>query len=100
MTQVQPDPLEERNTERMNFRTKPHIKRAIQRAAALTGVDDSAFTMRAAYERALETIAAREHTLLKPEDHQGFFDVLDNPPPAPERLKAAYRHYRRADDHC
>jgi hypothetical protein len=31
---------EERSTERMNFRVKPRIKSAIQRAAALSGVDD------------------------------------------------------------
>lgn len=36
--------IDERSTERMNFRTKPRIKQAIQRAAALSGVDDSVFT--------------------------------------------------------
>jgi uncharacterized protein (DUF1778 family) len=38
---------EERNTERMNFRVKPRIKATIQRAAALSGVDDSVFAMSA-----------------------------------------------------
>ena len=33
--------LDERSSERMNFRTKPRIKAIIQRAAALSGVDDS-----------------------------------------------------------
>ena len=32
---------------RMNFRTKPRIKVTIQMAAALAGLDDSAFTMQA-----------------------------------------------------
>jgi hypothetical protein len=32
--------LNERSSERMNFRTKPRIKQIIQRAAALSGVDD------------------------------------------------------------
>ena len=50
--------LNERSSERMNFRTKPRIKQIIQRAAALSGVDDSVFTMNAAYKSALETIAA------------------------------------------
>ena len=40
--------VEERSSERMNFRTKPRIKQAIQQAAALSGVDDAVFTMNAA----------------------------------------------------
>lgn len=32
--------IDERNEARMNFRTKPRIKTAIQQAAALSGVDD------------------------------------------------------------
>lgn len=32
--------IDERSSERMNFRAKPRIKQAIQRAAALAGVDD------------------------------------------------------------
>ncbi|MGD1886051.1 MAG: hypothetical protein ACFB01_02815 [Cohaesibacteraceae bacterium] len=32
----------------MGFRTKPHIEQAIQRAAALSGVDDGVFTTKAA----------------------------------------------------
>ena len=32
--------VDERSTERMNFRTKPRIKATIQQAAALSGVDD------------------------------------------------------------
>lgn len=45
--------IEERSSERMNFRTKPRIKKAIQQAAALAGVDDSVFTMNAAYKAAM-----------------------------------------------
>ena len=52
--------IDERASERMNFRTKPHIKQTIQRAVALSGVDDSVFTMNAAYQSALATIAAHE----------------------------------------
>ncbi|MEO5598712.1 MAG: DUF1778 domain-containing protein, partial [Novosphingobium sp.] len=39
----------------MSFRTKPRIKETIQKAAALSGVDDSVFTMNAAYKAAMET---------------------------------------------
>lgn len=85
---------DEKATERMNFRIRPHVKRAIQRAAALQGVDDSVFTMSAAYASALETIAAHERTLLDPADHQAFFAALDVAPEPNARLKAAFE--RRA----
>ena len=86
--------IDERNTERMNFRTKPHIKKTIQQAAALSGVDDSVFTMNAAYQSAMETIVAHERTVLQPVDHAAFFSALDNPPEATDRLKAAFERHR------
>jgi uncharacterized protein (DUF1778 family) len=90
-----PESHDERSTERMHFRTKPHVKRAIQRAAALMGVDDSVFTMNAAYRQALETIAAHERTLLQPEDHAAFFEALDNPSPPTDKLRAALARHAR-----
>ena len=87
--------IDERSTERMNFRTKPRIKQAIQRAASLSGVDDSVFTMSAAYRAALETIASHERTALLPVDHQAFFAALDTPPEPTPKLRAAFDRYRR-----
>ncbi|HEX6860165.1 MAG TPA: DUF1778 domain-containing protein [Caulobacteraceae bacterium] len=86
--------VDERSTERMNFRTKPRIKEAIQRAAALSGVDDSVFTMNAAYQSAIETIAAHERTVLQPVDHAVFFAALDNPPAPTEKLRAAFDRHK------
>lgn len=86
--------IDERSSERMNFRTKPRIKKAIQKAAALSGVDDSVFTMNAAYQAAVQTIAAHERTMLQPVDHQAFFEVLENPPVPSENLRAAFRRHR------
>lgn len=83
----------ERSTERMHFRTKPHVKRAIQRAAALSGVDDSVFTINAAYKAAIETIATHERTVLQPADYEAFFEALDNPPSPTEKLRQAARRY-------
>ncbi|MDB5542334.1 MAG: hypothetical protein JWQ89_4061 [Devosia sp.] len=87
--------IDERNSERMNFRTKPRIKKIIQQAAALSGVDDSVFTMNAAYKSALETIAAHERTLLQQVDHAAFFAALDNPPAPTERLREAFERHRK-----
>jgi uncharacterized protein (DUF1778 family) len=65
-SQSEPRGSEDRSLVRMNFRTKPRIKAAIQRAAALAGLDDSAFTMQAAYQAARAVISAHEHTELQP----------------------------------
>jgi uncharacterized protein (DUF1778 family) len=88
--------LAERSTERMSFRTKPRIKQAIQRAAGLTGVDDSVFTMTAAFQAALATIAAHETTVLSPVDHAAFFTALDEPPEPTARLRAAFERHRQS----
>lgn len=87
--------VDEPSSERMNFRIKPRIKQTIQRAAALSGVDDSVFTMNAAYRSALETIASHERTVLQPVDHQTFFAALDAPPAPTPRLKAAAARHRK-----
>lgn len=85
---------EERSDARMNFRTKPRIKAAIQKAAALAGVDDSTFTLSAAYREALATIAAHERTDLQPVDHAAFFAALDAPAEPSPALKAARDRHR------
>jgi len=85
--------IDQRSSERMSFRTKPRIKEAIQKAAALSGVDDSVFTMNAAYKAAIETIAAREHTLLDPIDHAAFFAALDRPAAPTDTLRAAFARH-------
>lgn len=86
--------IEERNEARMKFRTKPRIKNAILQAAALSGVDDSVFTMNAAYQAALATIAAHERKALQPVDHEAFFGALDAPVAPTEALTAAFRRHR------
>ena len=87
--------VDERSSERMNFRTKPRIKAVIQRAAALSGVDDSVFTMNAAYKFAIETIAVHERTSLQPADHAAFFEALDNPPAPTAKLRDAFARHRQ-----
>ncbi|MFM2280414.1 MAG: hypothetical protein RLZZ444_2645 [Pseudomonadota bacterium] len=87
--------IDEPNDARMNFRTKARIKATIQRAAALSGVDDTAFTINAAYRSALETIAAHERTFLETSDHEAFFSALDNPPVPSNRLKAGFARHTK-----
>ena len=86
--------INERNEARMHFRTKPRIKETIHRAAVLSGLDDSTFAMNAAYQAALETIAAQELTILRPEDQAVFFAALDQPPEPTPELRAALKRSR------
>ncbi len=86
---------EERSTERMNFRVKPRIKSAIQRAAALSGVDDSVFAMSAAYKAALDMIALHDRTMLKPEDYVAFFAALDGKAGHNAKLRAAFKEHAK-----
>lgn len=88
--------IDEPSNARMNFRTKPRIKHAIHRAATLSGMDDSAFTINAAYKSAIETIAAHEATGLKAVDHTAFFEALDNPPAPTNSLKDAFKRHRES----
>lgn len=85
---------EDRATERMHFRTKPHVKQAIQRAASISGIDETAFAMNAAYASALETIKAHERTLLQTVDHEAFFDALDNPRSPTGDLRNAFASHK------
>lgn len=86
--------IDERSTERMSFRTKPRIKVAIQKAAALSGVDDSVFTMNAAYRAAMETISTHERTTLSAVDHEAFFSALDRPAAPTDKLSAAFARHK------
>jgi len=86
---------EERAVVRMNFRTKPRIKATIQKAAALAGLDDSAFTLQAAYQAARAVINAHERTELQALDHAAFFAALDQPAPASPALRAAFERHQR-----
>jgi len=90
--------VDERSSERISFRTKPCIKETIQKAAALSGVNVSVFTMNAAYKAAIETIAAHEHTMLEPVDHEPFFAALDRPTAPTEKLRAAFARHKETID--
>ena len=57
-------------------------------------MDDSVFTMNAAYQAAMLTIAAHEHTILEPADHEAFFAALDRDPAPTEKLRAAFTRHK------
>ncbi len=86
--------FEGRNSERINFRTKAPIKVAIQRAAALSGVDTSTFTMSAALREAEKVIEVHERTRLASVDQEAFFSALEAKPDLNDALINATERYR------
>ncbi|MCD8565436.1 MAG: DUF1778 domain-containing protein [Burkholderiaceae bacterium] len=86
--------FEGRNTERMNFRAKATVKAAIQRAAALSGVDDSTFTLSAALREAEKVIQAHEHTHLAAVDHAAFFSALQATARPNKELSQAAKRFK------
>ena len=87
--------VDEPRSARMEQRTKPHVKAEIQRAAALLGVDETAFVTSAAYERARSTINDHESTVLTNEDRAVFLAALDAPAQPTEALREAVTMHRR-----
>ena len=74
---------------RMEQRTKPHIKAQIQQAAALLGVDETTFVTNVALERARQTIADHERTLLSTQDRAVVLAALDDPAGPSDALREA-----------
>ena len=88
--------IEEPRTARMEQRTKPSVKAQIQWAAALLGVDETAFVTSAALDRARTTIADHEHTVLSAEDRALVLAALDAPSaPTPALREAVALHRAR-----
>lgn len=87
--------VDEPRTARMEQRTKPHVKAEIRRAAALLGVDETAFVTNAAYERARSTIKDHERTVLTEEDRAVFLAALEIPAQPTAALREAVEMHRR-----
>ena len=73
----------------MEQRTKPAIKARIQMAAALLGVDETAFVTSAAFERAEATIADHERSILAAKDRELILAALESPDPPTAALRSA-----------
>lgn len=82
--------INEPRTARMEQRTKPHVKREIQQAAALLGVDETAFITSAAYAQAHAVLKDHERTGLTAEDREALLAALDAPPEPTQALREAF----------
>jgi uncharacterized protein (DUF1778 family) len=77
------------DSERMNLRVRPEVKARLVRAAALRHTDLTEFVTRTALREADAVIEAAEHIKLSGRDSLLVLDLLENPPPANARLRAA-----------
>ena len=81
--------------ERIDVRIAPSVKRAIERAAVLSGRTLSAFVVDASYREARRIVADETRMFLSGRDRNVFLDALLDPPkPSPALRKAIKRHRR------
>jgi len=82
------DAVPERKSVRMEQRVKPRVKRTIEEAAAVLGIDVADFVSNEAYRSAEAVLARQEVTRLSPEDRSMILGLLTNPPPPTPALAA------------
>ena len=74
---------------RMNIRLRPEQKATLVRAAALRHTDLTDFVLQPALREAEAVIAAADHITLSERDSLRVLELLENPPTANDRLRAA-----------
>ncbi len=77
------------DNKRMNLRVRPEQKATLMRAAALRNTDLTDFVLQPALREAAAIIEAADHLILSERDSVRVLDLLDNPPTANTRLRAA-----------
>jgi len=86
--------IDEPKSARMEQRIKPHVKREIQAAAALLGVDETAFVTTTAYDKACAVIRDHERTKLTAQDRDVLLAALDAPAKPTKALRDAFDLHR------
>ena len=79
------------DNKRMNLRVRPEQKAMLMRAAALKNTDLTDFVLQPALREAEAIIEAADHLKLSERDSLRVLDLLENPPVANARLRAAAR---------
>lgn len=77
------------DNKRMNLRVSAEAKSKLMRAAALRDTDLTNFVTQSALREAEAVIAAAEVVRLSARDHARVFELLENPPRANAKLRAA-----------
>ena len=81
---------------RLALRVRPADKARLLRAVALERTDLTDFILRNALKAADKVIANAERVELSARDTRRLLDLLENPPPANKRLRAAAKALARA----
>ena len=77
------------DNKRMNLRVRPEQKATLMRAAALKNTDLTDFVLQPALREAEAIIEAADHLKLSERDSLRVLELLENPPEANARLRAA-----------
>jgi len=77
------------DNKRMNLRVRPEQKATLLRAAALKNTDLTDFVLQPALREAQAVIEAADHLKLSERDSLRVLELLENPPTANARLRAA-----------
>ncbi len=80
--------------QRLQIRVEPAEKAVLERAAAASHLNVSAFVLQAAAFRAEEVLAERQSIRLTPEAAEAFTEALDGPMSVNERLARALKRPR------
>jgi uncharacterized protein (DUF1778 family) len=76
---------------RMNLRIRPEQKATLMRAAALKNTDLTDFVLQPALREAEAIIEAADHMKLSERDSLQVLELLENPPAANAKLRAAVK---------
>jgi uncharacterized protein (DUF1778 family) len=76
---------------RIELRLRPEDKATLTRAATLKRLDLTGYILRNALPQAEADIRDAEQLMLSERDSLRVLELLENPPPAPERLVRAAR---------
>ena len=86
-------PLTQNNDDLIRTRLPSELKTRVETAAALIGLDASAFVRRTIAQAADDVLAAQTGHLMTPEDLDAVAAALDTPPaPTPAARRAAARY--------
>ena len=86
--------MQERKETRLVARTSTEVQEIIQRAADYSGATLSQFLIESAIEKARNVIEQTETLHLSMAGADALFAVLENPPPANDKLLEAAKHYK------
>jgi uncharacterized protein (DUF1778 family) len=81
--------------ERLQIRVGPADKALLERAAAASHLNVSAFVVQAAASKAEEVLAERSSIRLSPEASVAFTEALERPADVNDRLRRAMRRKRK-----